>query len=59
VEAAVVEEEDAVCDVADADELVGRDDERLISFVLSNYERLPSVAARRQCVIDEKESIGV
>jgi len=58
VEAAVVEEEDAVGDVADAGELVGRDDERLIPNLLSNDERLACMAAREQGVVDQEDSIG-
>jgi hypothetical protein len=57
VQAAVVQEEDAVGDVADAGELVGRDDERLVPFVLVNDEWLPYVGAREQGVVDEKESV--
>lgn len=59
VEAAVVQEEDAVGDVADAGELVGRDDERLGAVGFSNDQRLVRVAAGDQGIVDEKESIGV
>jgi len=59
LEAAVVEEEDAVGDVADVGELVSRDDERLSSVVLANDERWARVTARTQGIVDEEETVGV
>lgn len=59
VQAAVVQEEHAVGDVADAGELVGRDDERLGAVGLSNDEHPVRVAAREESVVDEKESVRV
>lgn len=59
METAVVEEKDAVGDVADVGELVRRDDECLASVVLPNDERWTRVTARAQWVVDEEEAVGV
>jgi hypothetical protein len=59
VQAAVMEQEDAVGHAADVGELVGRDDQRPGSVVLADGERVTRAAAREQGVVDEEESIGV
>ena len=58
VKAAVVEKQDAVGDVADVGELVGRDDDCLMPVVLTDCQWLPGFAAREQGIVDEQESVG-